>query len=105
MPDTGNVCFLVREDGKRDTWRIGVTSRPVVDFARAESKRLGTKVYPAHTPTYGSSADAKRIERYLSNYALGDGWFGPLSDETMKSLTARIRKEGLAFLDGHPLSQ
>lgn len=49
---SGIVCLLV-DDVSRNRWRIAVTNRPVLDFARAESKRLGIRVYPAHAPTYG----------------------------------------------------
>ncbi|HKO91638.1 MAG TPA: hypothetical protein VJU61_10820 [Polyangiaceae bacterium] len=77
------VCFLVSEEPPRDPWRIAATMRPVMDFAKAESKRLGTKVYPAHT-VYGDDALVKRLETYLANYAQGDGWFGPLGNEVMR---------------------
>ena len=39
-----------------------------------------------------------QVEAYLSKYSQGDGWYGPLSDEAMKGLATRIRKEGMAFL-------
>lgn len=98
---SGLICFL-REEPHRGRWRIATTSRPVLDFARAESRRLSATLYPAHTPMYGGHTDVARLEAYLTNYDLGDGWFGSLSDEQMSSLVTRIRKE-TAFLDGEPL--
>ena len=52
----------------------------------------------APTPFYGEEKDVARVEAYLSKYSEGDGWFGPLSEETVSTLAARIRKEKTAFL-------
>lgn len=97
MTGSSIVCFLVNDEPPRDRWRIAATMQAVMGFAKAESKRLGTKVYPAHT-RYGDDAEVTKLEGYLQNYALGDGWYGPLSHDTMSALAARIRKETPAFL-------
>lgn len=102
MADTGIVCLLV-DDTQPTRWRIAVTSRPVIDFSRAESRRLGANLYAAHTPMYGAHTDVARIERYLNNYDLGGGWYGPLSGDVMRGIALRIHQETAAFLDGAPL--
>ncbi|MEY4550923.1 MAG: hypothetical protein RL685_7118 [Pseudomonadota bacterium] len=94
----GILCYLVRDQPPRYTWRFAVADRPVVPFARAESKRLGTKLYVAHTPLYGDETHVRQAETYFARYALGDGWFGPISSAQMDAVVTRLRSEGTAFL-------
>jgi hypothetical protein len=98
----GIVCFL-RDETTRTRWRFAIATKPVVPFNHSESKRLGVKVYTAHTPMNGGAPEVKKLERYFSNYAQGDGWYGPITDEQMSAIATRIRKETAAFLDGEPL--
>jgi hypothetical protein len=57
------------------------------------------KLCPAHT-LYGDAALVERLEGYLSNYATGGGWFGPLSDDAVKEIILRFKNERAGFLDG-----
>jgi hypothetical protein len=76
--------------------------RPVMEFAKHESKRLGSKVYPAHT-VYGDVELGKWLEALLANYAQADGWFGPLSNDAMRAILLRFKNEGASFLEEGPL--
>jgi hypothetical protein len=99
---SGTICFLLRDEPPRDLWRFAVTSRPVTDFVRVESKRLGIKVYSVAT-IYGDEQTARQLEGYLQNYSREDGWFGPLAEDVMRGIAIRIRRETATFLDGEPL--
>jgi hypothetical protein len=96
------VCFLVRDEPPRDTWRIAATMGPVMGFAKSMSKTSKVALYPAHT-LYGDVALVQRLEAYLSNYAQPDGWYTPLSNETVGQIILRFKNEGAGFLATGPL--
>ena len=102
MTGSSIVCFLVRDEPPRDTWRIAATMGPVMGFAKSVSKTSKVALYPAHT-LYGDAALVQRLEAYLSNYAQPDGWYGPLSNEAMAAIILRFKREGAGFLGTGPL--
>jgi len=96
--ETFILCFFVGDQPPRDRWRFSLTSQPVTHHTRYLSRVLKTKVYAAHT-LYGDMTTQRKLEAYLDFYALGEGWFGPLSEETMRGLFLRLKNEGPAFLE------
>jgi hypothetical protein len=96
------LCFFVKDEPPRDQWRFSATSQPVMQHAKYVSRAVRAKVHAAHT-TYGLPELVKLLEAYLCRYALGDGWFGPISEETMRNVFLLVKNEGAAFLEATPL--
>jgi hypothetical protein len=98
METYGIVCFFVDVTPPRDRWKLGITTRPVIEATKTVSRTLKVKVYAAHT-LYGGPPLVQKLEGYLARYDLGDGWYGPLTTEVMGEIVRRIRAEGSGFLE------
>ncbi|MEY2933297.1 MAG: hypothetical protein RL033_4046 [Pseudomonadota bacterium] len=94
--------FFVNDEPPRDQWRISVTTQPVLQHARYLSRVAKAKVCPVHT-VYGTMENKRQIEAYLCRYDRADGWFGPISAETMLRVFLRLKNEGTTFLEAEPL--